>query len=1201
MGTGVNTGKDTGTREEPAEMTGQATGSGSKGKNKRMRTVWKVLLWIAGIWAALLVIIQLALSPAVLTRLADNFAGQYVDGEVSFGKVRLSVFRSFPYLNVGFSDVSVTYPSDRFPAGGEDFYSRQGKGETADTLASFRRLYVSIDAGALVFGRIRIPGLLLEKPRIFAKSYADGTANWNIFRTTGDSSDAGADTASAEMPEIRLGKIAMTGNPRIVYSSPADTVFAMVNLKRMRFNGRLSIGGDDRQRIGFRIDSMFIAGRLPSDTLALRLDRLGAMARRGEIGATASATAFMATKSYGRLRIPVDIKAAVTFPEDSAFCINIKDLEARVADIPLKAEALVRYDDRLYIKGGARIEKCRINDVLGYFRDNILKAASDIETDATISIGAEADGYYVPEDGIIPAFSARLSIPASEIGNKLLNVRHEIALDTDIEGKSDGTVNMSLKNFHIRGKALAIAAAGTASDILGDDPTVRLDARAGISLDTLSRYLKKKSGLEIAGDFYARINGTAALSQLDPYQLAQADISGEARSRGLRVISEKDTLSLFADSLDIWLGAVGNTRDKAVAQGERMLALTASLDSTFISYKDRMRIIGKSLSVKAQNSAAILNKADSSRFYPFGGRLEIGRLSLVGADTSFAAVSRSSGTFKISPKADNPKIPVLTLDCSNGGIFLRGPVNRIALRDIDINATAAMNSIERRQRAKAFVDSLARRYPDVPRDSLFRHLRRQRGGQRQLPDWLSEKDFMKQDLNLKLSDSMAKYFREWDIDGRFTLGRAMVMSPYFPLRNSLSDISASVNNNAIRFDGFRLRSGSSSLSASGEVTGLRTALLGRGFINLKLDVNSDRLNLNELLGAYAAGAEFVPENTSAASLDISDDEYLEMIAADSLSTADTAASPLIVVPANIKAALSLKAADVTYAGLTIDSMSTDITIKERCIQLTNTIATSDIGDFRFEGFYSTRTKKDLKTGFDLELADVTAEKVIEMMPAVDSMMPMLKSFKGRLNCVVSATAALDTLMSIETPTINGVLRITGDNLELSESTAFSEIARKLKFKDRSGGHIDHMSVEGLIADNRVEIFPFVLKVDRYTLAMSGIQNLDSSFKYHVSVIESPIPFRLGIDLSGNFNDFKFRIGKAKYKSADVPVFSGVIEKTRINLRESIRNIYREGVEKAIAENEQQKIIGDYKKKINYSRAVDRQLDSLSAEEKAQIE
>ena len=229
------------------------------------------------------------------------------------------------------------------------------------------------------------------------------------------------------------------------------------------------------------------------------------------------------------------------------------------------------------------------------------------------------------------------------------------------------------------------------------------------------------------------------------------------------------------------------------------------------------------------------------------------------------------------------------------------------------------------------------------------------------------------------------------------------------------------------------------------------------------------------------------------------------------------------------------------------------------------------------------------------------EKVIDMMPAVDSIMPMLKSFKGRLNCIMSATAAIDTLMSIETPTINGVLRITGENLELSESTAFSEIARKLKFKDRRGGHIDHMSVEGLISDNRLEIFPFVLKVDRYTLAMSGIQNLDSSFRYHVSVIQSPIPFRLGIDLSGTFDDFKFRIGKAKYKSADVPVFSGVIDKTRINLRESIRNIFQEGVDKAVSENEQQRIIEDYKQRINYRQAVDQQLDSLSAEEKAQIE
>ena len=82
-------------------------------RKKRGRTLLKVLAWIAGIWAVILIIIQIALSSAVLTRLANNFAENYVDGDVSFGKVKLSVFKSFPNVNVSFDTVSVTYPSFR--------------------------------------------------------------------------------------------------------------------------------------------------------------------------------------------------------------------------------------------------------------------------------------------------------------------------------------------------------------------------------------------------------------------------------------------------------------------------------------------------------------------------------------------------------------------------------------------------------------------------------------------------------------------------------------------------------------------------------------------------------------------------------------------------------------------------------------------------------------------------------------------------------------------------------------------------------------------------------------------------------------------------------------------------------------------------------------------------------------------------------
>lgn len=224
------------------------------------------------------------------------------------------------------------------------------------------------------------------------------------------------------------------------------------------------------------------------------------------------------------------------------------------------------------------------------------------------------------------------------------------------------------------------------------------------------------------------------------------------------------------------------------------------------------------------------------------------------------------------------------------------------------------------------------------------------------------------------------------------------------------------------------------------------------------------------------------------------------------------------------------------------------------------------------------------------------------MPSVDTLMPLLKSFKGLLNCEMACTAQIDTNMNIITPSINGVMRIGGENLSISDNELYRTLAKKLIFRNKKEGKIDKMTVEGVIKDNVVEIFPFILKVDRYTLAMSGIQNLDMSFKYHVSVLKSPLLFRIGIDLYGpDFDNFKFKIGKAKYKSNNIPVFSAVIDDTKINLVESIKGIFEKGVEAAVNENEKQGAIDEHKKNIGYVNAVDMELEALSEKEQAELE
>ena len=135
---------------------------------KVVTRVAKVLLWIVGIWAVILIALQVMLSSSVLTDLVNDLAEEYVDGDISFGRVEVSVFRNFPDVRLSLDDFSVTYPSDRFDdeeaAGPQGELLYHGTGETADTLASFQRLTASLNIASLAAGNLNIHHLRLTKP-----------------------------------------------------------------------------------------------------------------------------------------------------------------------------------------------------------------------------------------------------------------------------------------------------------------------------------------------------------------------------------------------------------------------------------------------------------------------------------------------------------------------------------------------------------------------------------------------------------------------------------------------------------------------------------------------------------------------------------------------------------------------------------------------------------------------------------------------------------------------------------------------------------------------------------------------------------------------------------------------------------------------------------------------------------------------------
>lgn len=1125
---------------------------GNAGKGKHIFR--NVVLTLLGIWVVVLIAVRVLLTPSVLTGIVNSLAEEFVDGDVSFGRVSTSVIKSFPNLNVTLHDFSLTYPADRFDAGDDNaVLMRFGRGEEADTLASFKEFSTSVNLASLMFGVIDIPSVKLHRPRIFAKKYGKGVVNWDVLKVPESTEEA--DTAASALPGITLGKIDLDGRPMIVYCDKVDTLYAFLNFKEMRFRGKLSTADTVRGKIGFTVDSLFVSGRISKDTLTLGLDRLYIKEHGSHVDLEAAAKTFIATRSMGRLRIPVDIKSHIVFPQDTVPSVSFQETYINVAGIPLRADAdIVNGGEGLSVHGNMAIDKCNVGDVLRKVRKVNVGKAGYFRTTATVSMGA--------------GFNARYG--------------------------RDGRLDVDLDRFRFNGPAMHLDLSGKAGDLLGDDPLFDVKVLMNVSLDSVGLMLNRDAGYEMAGSVKADFAGKVRMSQLDPYKFAGADLKGYLMSNYLRLSSEKDSIRVHIDSMSARLGILDNKR---TTENDKLLAFSMSVDSADINYKDNIQLQGKDWSFKAYNVTEVSSEKDrEGKVYPLGGKLGIGYASVRDGFSTSLSLRNSESSFRLYSEND---VPVLSLKSDNERAFLRHPDGRVALRTMNVDATARLTGPERKRRAKAYVDSLAAAHPDVPRDSLFNFMRKRPS--RQVPDWLTEDDFRKKDLNFRLDETLAKYLRDWDAEGDFTIGRASLMTPYFPLRTRVSDFSTHVTNNEVTINSFNLKSGSSGLSATGSLSGLRMALQGRGRIKLDLKASADSLHINELLGALVKGSEYVSSADTAGNEILDDNAFESMVTTDTLANVKMDESSLFVVPANVEADIALRANDVTYSTIKLDSATADIRMMQRCIQITNTTASSNIGELGFEGFYSTRTKKDLKTGFRLKMDSVTADKVIEMIPAVDTIMPILKTFKGNLNCEIAATADLDTNMNVVMPSLNGVIRLGGKGLEIKDDPAIAKLMKILKFKDRDRLWVDEMSVEGQIADNTLEIFPFILNVDRYVLGMSGVQGLDQTFRYHISIIKSPLLVRFGVDLYGNFDDFKFKIGKAKYKNSNVPVFSSVVDQASINLSNSIRNIFKKGVDEAVRENRRQEVINEYKEKLNYRNAADMQLDSLSDAEKARLE
>ena len=449
-------------------------------------------------------------------------------------------------------------------------------------------------------------------------------------------------------------------------------------------------------------------------------------------------------------------------------------------------------------------------------------------------------------------------------------------------------------------------------------------------------------------------------------------------------------------------------------------------------------------------------------------------------------------------------------------------------------------------------------------------------------------DFADSDITIALDTTYSRLLREWSPEGSIFAESGFFASPRLPLRTRLTALSAEFNDNEIDIDSVGVVSGTSDIKAAGYMTGIREALFRHGVFEAQLNAESNRLNLNELIAALQAGSEDIGKVAVA-------DEQDESFVTDTLEDAriDKEKMKLVVVPGNIKATVGVQADTVDYAELQVGPVLAVARMQDRTAQLLGTHVISDIGRIAMDAYYTTQSKQDIAAGVNVQLADMLAHDIIQLLPSVDSLMPALKSFEGRLDCNLSATTQLDTNMNVVIPSLDGLLRISGKDLEVKDAGDLRRITRLLLFRNKNIGHIDDLVVDAVVHNSKLEVFPFELGVDRYRLALQGLQGFDRSMYYHVSILRSPFLLRFGINLFGSLDNWKFSLGRARYREGRVPVYTQQLDSVQINIAKGIRDIFETGVRRVEAFNEMESIVQVDDEPL--SPEEQRQVDELALE------
>ena len=371
----------------------------------------------------------------------------------------------------------------------------------------------------------------------------------------------------------------------------------------------------------------------------------------------------------------------------------------------------------------------------------------------------------------------------------------------------------------------------------------------------------------------------------------------------------------------------------------------------------------------------------------------------------------------------------------------------------------------------------------------------------------------------------------------------------FEQKITIPEIDFTYSNRNCKIEQSKIVIGNSDFALTGELKNIGRWMRNRGVLEGELTFESETTDVNELLALVSAEEGSEEENIENAA------EPQQNATTASSVEAKEETEPFLV-PTNVDLTLNTLIKEAKVLDQTAYNLGGKVYVKDGVLVIEEMGFICNAAKLQLTAMYRTPRRNHIYVGFDYHMIDINIQELIGMIPQLDSMMPMLRSFKGEAEFHLAAETYTNAQYEVKPSTLRGAASIFGKDLVVLDNETFDKISKLLLFSKKTENKVDSISAEMTLYKKEIDVYPFCVSMDNYMVAIGGRHNLDMSFNYDVNVLS---PVYLGVNVSGRLDDLDIKLAPCKFAKDFKPRFNRKVDTQSAELRSMIRESMRKNV------------------------------------------